>query len=229
MKTPDYNHIFTNKKFQNVYEPSEDTFVLLDALEQDLDRIKKHCNKLDSINALEIGTGNGVPITFLYQLVKSISKNEQKIKITATDVNPIAIECAKETFARNSIETQDFQLINTDLFKNLDEKFTFILFNPPYVVSSNSEFQESQENKDLFAALSGGLDGRKLIDRFLDQVLDFLIENGCCYLVLIDKNKPDEIISFLESEKKMQLESAEIIFTRRAGIELLHVLRICRK
>ena len=229
MKTPDYNHIFTNKKFQNVYEPSEDTFVLLDALEQDLDRIRKHCHKLDSINLLEIGTGNGVPIIFLYQLAKSISKNDQKIKITATDVNPIAIECAKETFARNRIETQDFQLINTDLFKNLDEKFSFILFNPPYVVSSNSEFQESQENKDLFAALSGGLDGRKLIDRFLDQVLDFLIVNGCCYLVLIDKNKPDEIISFLESQKKMQLESAEIIFTRRAGIELLHVLRICRK
>ena len=40
METPDYNHIFKIKIYrENVYEPSEDTFILLDAMEKDVDSI----------------------------------------------------------------------------------------------------------------------------------------------------------------------------------------------
>ena len=37
--TPLYSHL-QNKEFENVYEPAEDTFLLLDALEKDAEEIR---------------------------------------------------------------------------------------------------------------------------------------------------------------------------------------------
>lgn len=41
METPDFAHLIRSKAFENVYEPAEDTFLMLDALESELNIIKE--------------------------------------------------------------------------------------------------------------------------------------------------------------------------------------------
>ena len=49
--TPDIGHLRQPKYSDNVYDPAEDTFALMDALEQDIDTLKA----LDASLCVEIG------------------------------------------------------------------------------------------------------------------------------------------------------------------------------
>ena len=102
-----------------------------------------------------------------------------------------------------------------------------IIFNPPYVCSSPEEFTNSQTDQNLFAALSGGLSGLELTNKFLSHLPKFLADSGVCYLVLIDRNSPEDIC--LKLEEKREIQSAKVILTRRCGIENLCVVKIVKQ
>ena len=82
-----------------MYEPSDDTFLLCDALENDRSRIATADPKI----VLEVGCGSGCVITFLSQLLQ-----EEGIAATsfATDINPRAALATKRTAAANSVSYQ---------------------------------------------------------------------------------------------------------------------------
>ncbi|MEM2925524.1 MAG: class I SAM-dependent methyltransferase [Methanocellales archaeon] len=97
---------------ENVYPPSEDTFLLLKAA---LEEVKR------GEFVLEIGTGCGIIANFL----------KEKARVIATDINPHAVKCAKA----NGIE-----VVRTDLLAGLkpQRQFDVIIFNPPYLPESES-------------------------------------------------------------------------------------------
>lgn len=132
-----------------VYEPAEDTFLLISALQK---------SDLKNKTVLEIGTGSGIVALFAAQLAKSV---------IAVDINPNAVKCAKENAARNKIKNIKFK--KSDLFKNISEKFDIIIFNPPYL-------PDEPITQDI--ALDGGPDGRKVIERFLICAPKFLNPKG---------------------------------------------------
>lgn len=77
--------------------------------------------ELDKKNFLELGAGNGLI---------SMYAAKQKAKVTATDINPIAIEYLKRNTRANKIE---FNIIQSDLFDNItSQRFDIIAINPPY-------------------------------------------------------------------------------------------------
>eukprot|EP01097_Dermamoeba_algensis_P002264 TRINITY_DN1907_c0_g1_i1.p2 TRINITY_DN1907_c0_g1~~TRINITY_DN1907_c0_g1_i1.p2 ORF type:complete len:106 (-),score=28.88 TRINITY_DN1907_c0_g1_i1:638-916(-) len=78
--TPNFQHIGKGE-FRAVYEPAEDTFLFLDALEKE----KELLLGLGPLLCLEIGSGSGVVITFLGQLLKS-----QQPLMMATDLSCVA-------------------------------------------------------------------------------------------------------------------------------------------
>ena len=134
-----------------VYIPSDDTFLLAENLD-----IK------EGQSVLEIGTGSGLVSMYASRLTDDI---------TATDINYNALELAEENFEKNNINT--IKLEFGDLFEPVkDKKFDVILFNTPYLPTEEEDIIDS----DLNYAFDGGSDGRKIIDRFLNEVKNHLNE-----------------------------------------------------
>ncbi|XP_042532960.1 methyltransferase N6AMT1 isoform X2 [Dipodomys spectabilis] len=97
--TPLYGHVGRGV-FRDVYEPAEDTFLLLDALEAAADELAgvEIC--------LEIGSGSGVVSAFLASMI-----GPQALYM-CTDINPDAAACTLETARCNKVQIQP---IITDL------------------------------------------------------------------------------------------------------------------
>ncbi|NXE49780.1 HEMK2 methyltransferase, partial [Casuarius casuarius] len=208
LPTPRYDHVGPHGPFREVYEPAEDTFLLLDALEQDAAQLKEARVEI----CLEIGSGSGVVSTFVASIIGSSAL------YICTDINPMAAYCTLETALLNNVHLQP---IITDLVKGLSPrlngKVDLLLFNPPYVVTPSEEV----ESHGIEASWAGGKNGREVMDRVFPLVADLLSTAGLFYLVTIKENNPGEI---LETMKKHGLEGTRVL-SRQAGREMLTILR----
>ncbi|NJE05785.1 methyltransferase domain-containing protein [Thermococcus sp. M36] len=141
------------KLHPQVYEPAEDTFLLAENLAvREGDR------------ALDVGTGTG--------LIALLMAGKAEF-VLGVDVNPIAVELARENARLNGIKNVEFRL--SDLFENVSGKFDVITFNAPYLPG------EPKEPIDL--ALVGGESGREVLDRFIDEVGNYLKPGGILQIV----------------------------------------------
>lgn len=91
METPSTAHI-TAAEFEDVYEPAEDSFLLLDALEKDMDVIRSR----QPLVCVELGSGSGIIISALGKLVQSNSH------CMAVDISSIACQVTKRTALANN-------------------------------------------------------------------------------------------------------------------------------
>ena len=156
-----------------VYIPSDDTFLLAENLE-----IKK------GQSVLEIGTGSG-----LVSMYASLLTDD----VTATDINYNALELAEKNFKLNNIGT--IKLAFGDLFEPVkDRKFDVILFNTPYLPTDSDDII----NDDLNYAFDGGLDGRKVIDRFINQVSNHLNDKGIVQIIQSSLSDNDRTLDMFD-------------------------------
>nr|XP_019585433.1 PREDICTED: hemK methyltransferase family member 2 isoform X1 [Rhinolophus sinicus] len=206
--TPLYGHVGRGA-FSDVYEPAEDTFLLLDALEAAMSELKgvEIC--------LEVGSGSGVVSAFLASMI-----GPQALYI-CTDINPKAAACTLETARCNKVHIEP---IVTDLVKGLlprlKEKVDLLVFNPPYVVTPPEEVG----SHGIEAAWAGGRKGREVMDRFFPLVPDLLSQRGVFYLVTIKENNPEEILKTM----KMEGLHGTTVLSRQAGQEILSVLKFTK-
>ncbi|KAA1130661.1 S-adenosylmethionine-dependent methyltransferase [Puccinia graminis f. sp. tritici] len=213
--TPDLSHL-TTQDFQHVYEPAEDTFILLDALEADAQRLVS----FRPFICLEIGSGSGCVSVFIQQLLRSISTLH-----FCTDINQLALKATASTFSQNALPQPN--VIQTSLVEclRLDQTIELLLFNPPYVETEDEEYEVARGNHKISASWAGGSDGMKLTNQLLENLERILHpQRGILYIVAIKENKPDEIVKRMEDAGFV----AVIVMKRRAGREHLHVLRISR-
>ena len=156
-----------------VYIPSDDTFLLAENLE-----IK------EGQSVLEIGTGSG-----LVSMYASLLSDD----VTATDINYNALELAEKNFKLNNINT--IKLEFGDLFEPVkDKKFDVILFNTPYLPTDSDDII----NDDLNYAFDGGLDGRKVIDRFINQVSNHLNDKGIVQIIQSSLSDNDRTLNMFD-------------------------------
>ena len=158
------------KLHPQVYEPAEDTFLLARNL-----KIK------EGDIALDVGTGTGIIALLMARKARFV---------LGVDVNPIAVELAKENAKINGITNVQFKLSN--LFENVTGKFDIITFNAPYLPG------EPEEPIDL--ALVGGKTGREVLDSFLEQFDNYLHEKGVVQIVQSSITGIEETLRKLESK-----------------------------
>lgn len=111
-----------------VYEPAEDTHLLLRAA-------------LEEVSAedvvLEMGAGRGLVSKSLVPLAR---------RVIATDINPGAVRLLR----REGIDT-----VRSDLFTGIRSRFDLVLFNPPYLPTGEEEVLEGWLNRAFDGGCTG--------------------------------------------------------------------------
>ncbi len=138
----------------NVYEPAEDSFLFADNL---------HVAAGEAV--LDLGTGSGI---------LAVSAAKQGGNVLAVDVNPYAVRYAKTNAKLNGVGDK-IGFIQTDLFAALTERVRFdvVLFNAPYLPSEAGE-----DATWIGKSWAGGVDGRVIVDRFINMVPAYLKPSG---------------------------------------------------
>ncbi|MBT3407722.1 methyltransferase [Candidatus Woesearchaeota archaeon] len=157
-----------------VYQPQEDTHLLLDSIIKNI--------KNQKLNILEIGCGSGyVSINLL--------KEYNNLKITCTDINKNAIKLSKENAKENNIK---IKFIESNLFENIKQEYDIIIFNPPYLPQDKLSSKHS-----IDTALYGGKKGYEITHQFIEQVYNNLKPNGKIFLLLCSLSKPKTSLELL--------------------------------
>ncbi|WP_459201594.1 HemK2/MTQ2 family protein methyltransferase [Methanococcus sp. CF] len=164
------------KTHPKVYVPAEDSELLIE-------------NLVDVKNktVLDVGTGSGI------QAINAVKQGASKV--IGIDINPYAVECAKINSELNKIDSKKLFFKTSDLFRNIEGKFDVILFNAPYLPTSDEEKLE----KYLNYAFDGGKDGREVLDKFLDEVSNYLNEKGIVQILQSSLTGGDKTIAKMEN------------------------------
>jgi release factor glutamine methyltransferase len=174
-----------------VYDPAEDTYLLLKAA---LEEVRPE----DA--AIEIGCGRALISSQVAPLARSF---------IATDINPHAVSIAR---------SKGLDVVRADLFRGIAGRFDLVIFNPPYLPTSDEE----RINGWLNRAFDGGPDGRDTIDRFLESLKEHLSDGGRALLLVSSLSGLEQVIRKAE---KLGLEARELS-SEKYFFEALHVLRL---
>ncbi|CAO1628759.1 unnamed protein product [Sympodiomycopsis kandeliae] len=220
--TPSLKHL-TKEDYRNVYEPAEDTFILLDALEED-QHVLKSSPKPRIV--CEIGPGSGCVSAF----ISSILGSSEAIYLS-TDINPIATECTLRTGKANNTTLEPIVAsLLSPLITRSKGRIDLLLFNPPYVPTTEQEEKDAQADADIQGSWAGGSLGINLIEKLFTDldglqigtgIESMLSPGGSFYFVAIKQNDPHSLVQRLE-QRGLQ---SQIVLSRRAGREHLFVIR----
>ncbi|KAG8465630.1 hypothetical protein KFE25_002937 [Diacronema lutheri] len=197
-----------------VYEPSDDTFLLMDVLQAESPRLRESAPAV----CLELGSGSGAVTSSLWASLQL----RTPALFLCIDINPRAAATTRATCALNGVRPAD--VVRADLVHPFAERLRgqvdVLVCNPPYVPTPPEEVGTQR----IEAAWAGGTHGREVIDRLLPGACALLSACGSFYLLLEASNRPDEVAA---SVRALGLEAVQIC-ARRAQNERLSVWRIAR-
>lgn len=171
-KTEFYGHKIIVDK--GVLIPRPETEILVDTVVTFME--KKQDKKKWKI--LDLGTGTGIiPIS----INNYFDNNENALSFTVTDISPHALEICQKNLSLYKME--NVEIINSDLFENIEGKFDIIISNPPYIAEDEWENLPAEirdhEPKD---ALLAGEKGLKFYRKIMHNVGDYLMPEARVFL-----------------------------------------------
>lgn len=153
--------------------------------------VRKEARESDLV--LDIGTATGI---------QAIFAAEKGAKVTAIDINPVAVKVAELNAKKHELEGK-IKVFKSDLFSNVREKFDLIVFNPPFRWFKPREMMER-----------GNLDENyETLNRFFSQAKHYLKEDGRILLVFSDSGD----IKYLERLIKANKFKSKILAKEKSG------------
>ncbi|XP_046641366.1 methyltransferase N6AMT1-like isoform X1 [Daphnia pulicaria] len=211
IETPDLSHL-NSTDYENVYEPAEDSFLMLDALESEIPFIKS----LKPTICLEIGSGSGIVLTGLAKCLGSCCA------YFSIDINPHAAQVTRKTACKNSV---CLEVVNCDLvgplLPQIQNKVDVLVFNPPYVPTDENEIDPLSP---IALSWAGGFRGRTVMDRLFPLIPQIMSPSGVFYLLIVKENDEEDILNVMKSLSWR----GSVIIERKAGREFLKVLKFER-
>jgi len=254
LPTPSTSHV----PYDRVYEPAEDSFLLLDTLSSETEKAFLHGRfsqpkpgqTLKDASAplvVEVGTGSGVVISFLHAHTEDII-GRADILTAGVDVNRFACKATAETLAIVEAEQSTHELSHGFYLGNIVGDLTsclktgevdLLIFNPPYVPTpelphlpdDNLHTATTYEDDSHLLSLSyaGGKDGMETTNRLLQSLPEVLSQSrGCAYLLLCAQNRPDVVKEQIKSWGNSWAAESVGSTGKKGGWEKLQILRIWR-
>jgi release factor glutamine methyltransferase len=213
-----------NNDYKNVYSPSDDTYMVLDYFKSHINSKYFDGIKLNQIrNILDLGTGTGIFAIF-FQLIKNNFQNFNP-KIYASDILEEAIKCAELNQVENGID-HEIYFIKSNLFKSfpshLKTSFNIIVFNPPYLPSSQLIKREEKEVIDY--SWDGGNKGYEIFIDFLKSAVPYLNLKNEHYIYSITSSRTN-LKAMNKKIIKLGYEN-EIMCKKHIFFEDLHLNRL---
>lgn len=160
--------------------------------------ILRHIKKYSKGKVLDMGTGSGI---------LAIEAAKYADRVIAVDINRQALKAAEKNASEQKTSNIEFQY--SDLFSNIKGTFDLIIFNPPYLPSE----------KEQDPSLDGGKKGYETIELFLNQVHEFLNQNGKILLLFSSLTKKTKV----EEISTNNLFSLKLLDKQRIFFETLYV------
>lgn len=138
-------YIIGNVNFYgNIIEVNKDVLIPRFETEELLEKTIKFINE-NFINPkiLDVGTGSGcIAITLKKELPTS--------KVHAIDISKQALDIAKQNSINNNVKIKFYE---SDILKNVNEKFDVIISNPPYIDYNDEKIMDIVKNNEPSLAL----------------------------------------------------------------------------
>lgn len=119
---------------------------------------------------LDVGTGSGV-------IALSIALKRPDAVVAACDVSKDALALASENRARLGLDER-VRFFESDLVAGVEGEFDVVVANLPYIPAGEIAGLSREVRHDPIAALDGGEDGLRLVERLLDSLPGKLLPGG---------------------------------------------------
>lgn len=136
---------------ENVLIPQPDTEILV----EETINICRYDFPHEDIKILDLCTGSGA-------IGISIAKNIENCEMILSDISSNALNVAKQNCKNNEVENK-MKIIQSDLLKNIEDKFDVIVSNPPYIKSDVIRTLDKEVQNEPILALDGGKDGLRYV------------------------------------------------------------------
>lgn len=113
----------------------------------------------------------------------AILKHVKNSYVVFTDSKKNALDQIKINCKLNNVKSNRHEIIQSDVFGNINGKFDYIFANPPYIAAARkNKIQKSVLKYEPKDALFGGKDGMLYIKEFLAKVPAFVKPLGKMYM-----------------------------------------------
>lgn len=168
---------------ENVLIPRPETELLVENVIKDIQTLS------ENVKLLDLCSGSGaIGITIAL---------ETNAKVTALDISLGAIKVTTDN-ARNL--KANLEIIRSDLFSNVYDKFNYIVSNPPYIKSEDMKSLDKEvKNFEPHLALDGGESGLEFYERIIKDAPLYLLPNGKIFFE-IGIGQADDIVKLMAKD-----------------------------